>query len=92
MTYQSGREKYCVEMKAMLYAFLAAVFYAINIPELLWKNFPDYAVLRRKDTDKWYALVARLTAAALAGSFLRNPSYYKAKGHDALEIHKALRT
>ena len=66
-------------MKAMLYAFLAVVFCAINIPELLWKNFPDYAVLRRKDTDKWYALVARLTAAALAGSFLRNPSYYKAK-------------
>ena len=32
MTYQSGREKYCVEMKAIPYAFLAAVFYAINIP------------------------------------------------------------
>jgi len=31
-------------------------------PEFLWKNFPDYAVLRRKDTDKWYALVARLPA------------------------------
>lgn len=31
-------------------------------PEFLWKQFPDYAVLRRKDTDKWYALVARLTA------------------------------
>ena len=31
-------------------------------PEFLWKNFPDYAVLRRRDTNKWYALVARLTA------------------------------
>ena len=43
MTYQSGREKYCVEMKAILYAFLAAVFYAINIPAskvLLWDVGP----------------------------------------------------
>ena len=24
-------------------------------PEYLWKNFPDDAVLRRKDTEKWYA-------------------------------------
>ena len=37
-------------------------------PEFLWKNFPDYAVLRRKDTDKWYALVARLTADKVCGS------------------------
>ena len=37
-------------------------------PEFLWKNFPDYAVLRRKDTDKWYALVARLTADKVGGS------------------------
>ena len=29
-------------------------------PEFLWEKFPDYAVLRRKDTNKWYALVARL--------------------------------
>ena len=37
-------------------------------PEFLWKNFPDYAVLRRKDTDKWYALIARLTADKVGGS------------------------
>ena len=35
--------------------------------EFLWKNFPDYAVLRRKDTSKWYALVARLTADKVGG-------------------------
>ena len=37
-------------------------------PEFLWKNFPDYAVLRRKDTNKWYTLVARLTADKVGGS------------------------
>ena len=37
-------------------------------PEFLWKNFPDYAVLRRKDTNKWYALVARLTADKVGGN------------------------
>ena len=37
-------------------------------PEFLWKNFPDYAVMRRKDTDKWYALLARLTADKVGGS------------------------
>ena len=36
-------------------------------PEFLWKSFPDYAVLRRKDTNKWYALVARLTADKVGG-------------------------
>ena len=36
-------------------------------PEFLWKNFPDYAVMRRKDTDKWYALLARLTAEKVGG-------------------------
>ena len=36
-------------------------------PEFLGKDFPDYAVLRRKDTDKWYALVARLTADKVGG-------------------------
>ena len=37
-------------------------------PEFLWKNFPDYAVLRRRDTNKWYALVARLPADKVGGS------------------------
>ena len=39
-----------------------------EMPEFLWKNFPDYAVMRRKDTDKWYALLARLTADKVGGS------------------------
>ena len=37
-------------------------------PEFLWKNFPDYAVLRREDTEKWYALIARLTADKVGGN------------------------
>jgi len=37
-------------------------------PEFLWKNFPDYAVLRRWDTDKWYALVALLPADKVGGN------------------------
>ena len=36
-------------------------------PEFLWDKFPDYAVLRRRDTAKWYALVARLTADKVGG-------------------------
>ena len=36
-------------------------------PEFLWDKFPDYAVLRRKDTAKWYALVARLPADKVGG-------------------------
>ena len=36
-------------------------------PEFLWRQFPDYAVLRRKETDKWYALIARLTADKVGG-------------------------
>ena len=36
--------------------------------EFLWKNFPDYAVLRRKGTGKWYALIARLSADKVGGS------------------------
>ena len=39
-----------------------------EMPEFLWKNFPDYAVLRRRDTNKWYALVARLSADKVGGS------------------------
>lgn len=36
-------------------------------PEFLWDKFPDYAVLRRRDTAKWYALVARLAADKVGG-------------------------
>lgn len=28
-----------------------------DLPEFLWERFPDTAVLRRKDTGKWYAVV-----------------------------------
>lgn len=37
-------------------------------PQFLWRQFPDYAVLRRKDTEKWYALVARLPADKIGGN------------------------
>ena len=37
-------------------------------PEFLWDKFPDYAVLRRRDTTKWYALVARLAADKVGGN------------------------
>lgn len=50
-------------------------------PEFLWKRFPDYAVLRRKDTNKWYALVARLPADKVGGG-----------GKDAVEIVNLRRT
>lgn len=33
--------------------------------EFLWKNFPDNAILRRKDTQKWYALVLTLSKSKL---------------------------
>ena len=33
--------------------------------EFLWKQFPDYAVLRRKDTQKWYAVLMRLPRCKL---------------------------
>lgn len=28
-----------------------------TVPEYLWKQYPDYAVLRIKETDKWYAVI-----------------------------------
>lgn len=38
-------------------------------PEYLWAKFPDDAVLRRKDTGKWYAgiFTAKRTSIGLAG-------------------------
>ncbi len=29
-------------------------------PEFLWEQYPDYAIWRRKDNRKWYALVGRV--------------------------------
>ena len=29
-------------------------------PEYLWAQYPEYAVLRRKDTQKWYALLMNI--------------------------------
>lgn len=34
-------------------------------PEFLWQRFPDNAVLRRKDTGKWYAALLRLPGSKL---------------------------
>lgn len=38
-------------------------------PEYLWEKFPDNAVLRRKDTGKWFAavLTAKMQSLGLAG-------------------------
>lgn len=33
--------------------------------EFLWKKFPDYAVLRRKDNQKWYAAVLKVSRRKL---------------------------
>ena len=29
-------------------------------PEYLWEQYPEYAILRRKDTKKWYALLMNI--------------------------------
>lgn len=34
-------------------------------PEFLWRNFPDYAVLRRRDNAKWYAALLVIPAVKL---------------------------
>lgn len=31
-----------------------------TVPEYLWENYPDYAVLRNRFNKKWYALVANV--------------------------------
>ena len=34
-------------------------------PEYLWEEYPEYAVLRRKDTGKWYALLMNISKKKL---------------------------
>ena len=34
-------------------------------PEYLWKRYPDYAVFRHKDNNKWFALTAGVSGAEL---------------------------
>lgn len=34
-------------------------------PEYLWKNFPDYAVLRHKNSGKWYGICMNVARAKL---------------------------
>ncbi len=34
-------------------------------PEYLWAKWPQYAVLRRADTDKWYAVVMRIAGSKI---------------------------
>lgn len=34
-------------------------------PEYLWRNLPDYAVLRHHDGDKWFALVMSVPGTKL---------------------------
>lgn len=37
-------------------------------PEFLWTKFPDYSVLRRKDNDKWYAVIGIVQRGKVDGS------------------------
>ena len=34
-------------------------------PEYLWAEYPEYAVLRRRDTGKWYALLMNISKKKL---------------------------
>ena len=34
-------------------------------PEFLWEKFPDYAVFRRQDNAKWYAVILTVQAGKL---------------------------
>lgn len=47
----------------------AALGYALeehgDSPEFLWKDLPDAAVLRRKDTGKWYAVLMKIPLCKL---------------------------
>lgn len=37
-------------------------------PEFLWERYPDYAVFRRHDNDKWFALIMTVDKAKLGFS------------------------
>lgn len=43
----------------MIFKFAAENFGAK--PEYLWKKYPDYAVLRRRDNNKWFAVIMNIT-------------------------------
>ena len=49
-----------------------AARYHGDAPEYLWPKFPDNAVLRRRDTEKWYAIVMTVSKAKL-GDFEDTP-------------------
>ena len=34
-------------------------------PKYLWKNYPDYGVLRHVDNRKWYAIVMNVEKSSL---------------------------
>ena len=34
-------------------------------PEYLWDNYPEFAVLRRRDNKKWYALLMNISKKKL---------------------------
>ena len=36
-----------------------------DAPEFLWEKFPKYAVLRRRDTQKWYAAIMEISERKL---------------------------
>lgn len=44
-------------------------------PEFLWEQYPEYAVLRRKDNRKWYALLMSIPKKRL-----------KLEGEESIEV------
>ncbi len=50
-------------MRLELYEYIKSKYSAE--PEYLWLNFPDYAVFRHSDNNKWFALIADVEKSKL---------------------------
>lgn len=37
-----------------------------SMPEYLWEKYPDYAVLRHNDNNKWYAIIMNVPKGKLS--------------------------
>ena len=53
-------------------------------PERLWAKFPDYAVLRRADSGKWYAVLMDIPRDRLGLSGMGNASIMNVKCDPAM--------
>ncbi len=58
-------EKLGLDMKEELFKYIKKKYKAE--PEYLWHQYPDYAVFRHADNNKWFALVAPVERNKLAG-------------------------